>query len=207
MPHLLHIDSAIGDAESRTRKITAAFAETWRDRGSDFTVEYRDLHANPPPHLSERSQHWPERLRNGEMLAPATAALQEQCISELLRADVLVVGAPMYNYNIASTLKAWIDLVHVPGLTAPFDTDSQPLRGRSAVIVTAQGAPLEPVVEDFATGPLRHLLSQPFGMDVQVIGTSRTLADRIPDLGPAEAEAELAAATAEARRLGGSLGG
>lgn len=204
MPRLLHIDSAISDDESRSRSLTREFADAWRARGDDYTVISRDVHADPPPHLRERSQHWPERLREAS-LAAETASLQTELIDELVSADALLIGAPMYNYNIPSTLKAWIDLVHVPGLTAPFDGDTQPLRGRPAVIVTSQGGPLEPVVEDFATGPLKHLLQVGFGMEVHVVGTSRTLVDSIPELGAEEAANAYASAAAESHRLGSTL--
>ncbi|UOQ56862.1 NAD(P)H-dependent oxidoreductase [Leucobacter allii] len=205
MPTLLHIDSAIADAESRTRRLTRAAVEAWRGRGDGYTVVSRDLHADPPSHLRERSQHWPERLREGAPLDRATEEIQERLIAELLGADALVIGAPMYNFNIPSTLKAWVDLVHVPGITSPFDAEVRPLRGRPAVIVTSQGGPREDAVEHLATAPLRHLLGAAFGMEVHVVGTSRTLAERIPELGVDEADALFADAEAETVRLGSTI--
>ncbi|MBP1326438.1 FMN-dependent NADH-azoreductase [Leucobacter exalbidus] len=220
MPVLLQIDSALADAESRTRQLTADLARSWAARGDSFDVVTRDLHADQPPHLSQRAQHWPPHLRGaaaeaggtladgGAELDAATAGLQDALIAELITADVVVIGAPMYNYNMASTLKAWVDLVHVPGVTAPFggpDAPAAPLRGKPVVIITAQGGPLEPGIEDFVTAPLSHLLGTVFGMDVHVVGTSRTLAGMIPELGAEEAAAAFAAASTEAARLGSTL--
>lgn len=217
MPILLQIDSAIADSESRTRALTGELAQAWAARGEDFHVVTRDLHADQPPHLSQRAQHWPVSLREaaaaaggtiaaeGATLDAATAALQTQLIEELIAADAVVIGAPMYNYNMASTLKAWVDLIHVPGVTAPFGDETQPLRGKPAVIITAQGGPLEPGIEDFVTAPLTHLLGTVLGMQVQVIGTSRTLTALIPDLGPDQAAAAFAAASRAAAALGAEL--
>lgn len=71
-------------------------------------------------------------------------ALQQALVDELLAADVVVVGAPMYNYSLPSSLKAWIDHIHIPGVTAPFDGDTQPMAGRPAVVVTSRGGSYDP---------------------------------------------------------------
>ena len=55
MPALLHLDSSISGAASRTRVITAAFADRWRGLGESFTVVHRDIGADPVPHLPDRS--------------------------------------------------------------------------------------------------------------------------------------------------------
>ena len=100
MPHLLHLDSSISGERSASRAITAAFADAWTG-----SITYRDLAADPLPYLADSDQHW----------HPTDA--QQQVIDELLAADVLLVGAPMYNYSLAATLKSWIDHVHVPDVT------------------------------------------------------------------------------------------
>ncbi len=205
MPTLLHLDSAIADPASRSRILTAECARGWQSRGADFDVVTRDLHLDPPPHLRERSQHWPERLREGEPLDEATDALQRELIAELLAADAVVLGAPMYNYAVPSTLKAWIDLVHVPGITAAFDTPTQPLAGRSALIVTTQGGGPDPVIDAFVSAPLRQLFGGGFGMEVTVVAARRTLVDRIPSLGVAEAEGEFEAALSGAFEWGATV--
>jgi FMN-dependent NADH-azoreductase len=212
MPHLLHLDSSIDPARSRSRVITAAFADAWRGRGDGFTVSYRDLHAQPVPHLTDASSHWAPRLRRaGDEPPAAEAALQQELLDELLAADVLLIGAPMYNYSLPSSLKAWIDHIHVPGVTAPFDTPDQPLAGRTAVVVTSRGGVYDAGTPtagwDHTVPPLRLILGEALGMEVAVIAVSRTLADTVPSLAPqaARADAELAAATAEARDLGLTL--
>lgn len=208
MPHLLHLDSSIDPARSRSRTVTAAFANAWRGRGGDFTVTYRDLHADPVPHLTSAASHWASRLRQpGDVPPPEEEARQRELIEQLLAADVLLIGAPMYNYSLPSTLKAWVDHIHVPGVTAPFDTTDQPLAGRPAIIATARGAVYDPGMPsegwDHTVPPLRLILGDALGMQVEVLTTSLTLADTVPALADQRerADEELAAAKEEAAKL------
>jgi FMN-dependent NADH-azoreductase len=218
VPHLLHLDSAAALKNSRSREITATFADTWRDRGPQYTVTYRDLHRDPLPHLADAVLHWPPRLRpegaaTAEPSALAAAeALQDELIGELLAADVLLVGAPLYNYTVPSSLKAWIDHIHVPGRTAPFvGAPDQPLAGRPVVVVSSRGASYDAGSPtdgwDHAVPVLELILGTALGMTVEVITTSLTLAETVPALAPQldRSRAELAAAheaaAAAARRL------
>ena len=206
MPHLLHLDSAASQKNSRSREITATFADAWRGRGPEFSVTYRDLHREPLPHLADAVLHWPPRLRpegaaSVDAAALATAeALQDELIGELLGADVLLVGAPLYNYTVPSTLKAWIDQVHVLGVTAPFGgKQTQPYKGKPAVIVASQGLAYDDGPQqgmDHGVPVLREILGRALGMDVTVLYTRYTLATRVPLLeqmiGRAAAEHEAA---------------
>ena len=217
MPHLLHLDSAAALKNSRSREITATFADTWRGRGPQYTVTYRDLHRDPLPHLVDAVLHWPPRLRpEGAASADPAAlaadeALQDELVNELLAADVLLVGAPLYNYSVPSSLKAWIDHIHIPGRLAPFDTDTQPLAGRPAVVVSSRGASYDPGSPtdgwDHEVPVLQLILGTALGLAVEVITTSLTLAETVPALAPEldRSRAELAAAheaaAAAARRL------
>jgi FMN-dependent NADH-azoreductase len=223
MPHLLHLDSSAASGNSRSRQITATFAATWRDRGPEYTVTYRDLHASPLPHVADAALHWPPRLRPaggegaggtagaGQAVFEVAESLQDQLIGELLAADVLLMGAPMYNYSVPSALKAWIDHIHVPGRTAPFDMATQPLAGRPAVVVSSRGGSYDPGSPtegwDHAIPVLQLILGTALGMTVEVITTSLTLAETVPvlsaqrDRGRAELSAAHEAAAAAARRL------
>lgn len=206
MPVLLQLDSSADLESSRTRALTAAVAEAWRGRGADHDVVVRDLHLDPPPHLRTTAQHWPERLRGDVALPAEVDELQRTVLEELLRADAVVIGAPMYNWSMPSTLKAWIDLIHVPGVTSPFDEPTQPLARRPVVIATARGAIYDPGTPtegwDHGVPALQLVLGESMGMTVHVVATSRTLADRVPDLGADQAAQEFERALAECRRLG-----
>lgn len=126
---LLHIDSSALGANSVTRELTAAIAARWQDSLPGLTIEYRDLDANPMPHLT------------GHTLAkadPIAAADAERVLQQFLEADVIVIGAPMYNFAIPSTLKAWIDRVTIAGRTFRY-TQAGPegLAGGKRVIVAS----------------------------------------------------------------------
>ena len=213
MPTLLHLDSSADGPRSRSRAITRTFADAWRGIGADHTVVHRDLHADPVPHLADAAMHWPARLRPADASPPAAAlALQEELIAELLAADVLLVGAPMYNYSLPSALKAWVDHIHVPGLLAPFDQPTQPLAGRAAVVVTSRGASYDegtPTADwDHGIPVLQLILGKALGMEVEVITTSLTLAETVPALADQldRSRAELAAAQTAAAEAAARLG-
>jgi FMN-dependent NADH-azoreductase len=210
MPHLLHLDSSADLATSRSRAITAAFADAWRARGDDHTVTHRDLHRDQLPHFATNEQHWPaaDRLPGADVPAEQdalTATLQ----AEILAADVVVVGAPLYNYTVPSTLKVWLDHMHVPGALA--GEGSQPLAGRHAVVVSSRGGTYDAgsPTEDWDHGVpvLQIILGNSLGMNVHVVQTSATLADRLPDLAELKdrSVAELEAATAAAQELARTL--
>ena len=212
MPNLLHLDSSADRGDSRSRAITSTFADAWRAAGGDHTVTYRDLSRDPLPHLPDSDLHWPPRLRAADAAPPAAAeALQEELIAELLAADALLIGAPMYNYSLPSSLKAWIDYIHVPGVTAPFDVDSQPLAGRPAVVATSRGGSYDAGTAtadwDHAVPVLKIILGDALGMEVTVITTSLTLAATVPALADQldRSTAEFAAAQSAAAELGTEL--
>lgn len=209
VPTLLHIDSSADLVTSRTRALTAEFAEAWASRGPEHSVIARDLHRNQLPHVQTVAQHWPERLRGGGAVPDGADALQQELIDELLSADVVVIGAPLYNYSMPSTLKAWVDHIHVPGLTSPFDEATQPLAGRPVVVVSARGASYDAGSPseswDHGSAALKIVLGESLGMDFTVIATSRTLADIVPALGVEAAAGEFTAARARVRELASTL--
>lgn len=213
MPVLLHLDSSADLTHSTSRALGAGFTREWQSASPDNRVVHRDLHRNQLPHLAESSLHWPERLRTADEAPPADAlALQNELIEELIAADVLVVGVALYNYSLPSTLKAWVDNVHVPAVTAPFDVEVQPMAGKPAVIITSRGATYDagtPTADwDHATPALQIILGEALGMDVHTVTTSRTLAGRVPALAD-EAErgkSEFAAAQDELTKLARRLG-
>jgi FMN-dependent NADH-azoreductase len=213
MPTLLWLDSSADLTGSRSRAVTKTFADEWRARGPEYTVVRRDLHAEQLPHLADPALHWPPQLRAAGANPPAEQeALQHEIIDELVAADVVVVGAPMYNYSMPSTLKAWIDYIHVPAVTTPFgDVDAQPMKGKAAVVVSARGGSYDAGTPtegwDHVVPPLQIILGNALGMDVEVITTSRTLAETVPAMSAEidRSRDELAsaheAAAAAARRL------
>ncbi|MBV6756153.1 FMN-dependent NADH-azoreductase [Rhodococcus opacus] len=213
MPQLLHIDSSAELSNSVSRGLTRLFADTWRSLGPGNTVVERDLHRAPLPHLPDAGLHYARRLRaQGETPDPAAEALQSELIAEVVAADVVVIGAPMYNWSLPSTLKAWIDYIHVLGTTVPFDTREQPLAGTPVVLVSSRGNTYGPdgpnAGLDHTVPPLQQALGVSLGMDVSVVTAELTLAGRIPAMTPMadKAAASLSAAEESVQRLARTLG-
>ena len=134
---LLHLDSSILGQHSASRELGAAIVARWQRDVRGIEVTYRDLAANPLPHLSGGSL----AQANADEAATAAAVMDE-----FLSADVVVVGAPMYNFGIPSQLKAWIDRVAVAGKTFRYTANGpQGLAGGKKVIVAATYGGLHPV--------------------------------------------------------------
>src|SRR5690606_29063030 len=126
---LLHVDSSVLGDQSVSRELTAAIVTRWRAAMPGLEVTVRDLARDPLPHLSAASLAGEDALE---------AARAEAALREFLDADVVVIGAPMYNFGIPSTLKAWIDRLAVPGRTFRYTTGGpEGLAGGKRVIVVA----------------------------------------------------------------------
>lgn len=139
--NLLHIDSsALGDF-SASRELTRAMSDALKAALPHAKIRYRDLAAAPPAHVSGallgalRSQQ-----AAGEELQPEVK-LTDELLSEFLAADVVVIGAPMYNFSIPSTLKAWIDRVAQAGKTFRYTANGPEglAGGKKVVIVSSRG--------------------------------------------------------------------
>ncbi len=133
---ILHIDSSILGANSASRQLTAEVVANLTAANADATVEYLDLAVNAPPHLGADAIGF----RTGQAAATdaerAQNAISEQLVSQFLAADVLVIGAPFYNFTIPSQLKAWIDRVLQAGRTFRYTANGpEGLAGDKQVIV------------------------------------------------------------------------
>lgn len=137
---LLHIDSSVLGTNSFSRRLTAQIVAEWRAGHPDTTVEYLDLAIDAPSHLSSDSL--------GFRMAPGTEglsaiqkhenAVSDRLVRQFLAADVIVVGAPLYNFSIPSQLKAWIDRIAQPGRTFRYtEKGPQGLAGGKTVIVAS----------------------------------------------------------------------
>jgi len=129
---VLHIDSSILGEGSASRALTREIVGRLRAQHPDAEVTYLDLAAEALPHLSGKSL-----ARSDETEAARSAAALE----EFLAADVLVIGAPIYNFSIPSQLKAWIDRISVAGKTFRY-TASGPeglAGGKQVIVAMARG--------------------------------------------------------------------
>ena len=133
---LLHIDASILGGNSVSRQLSAAAVERLRKTTPDLDVTYRDISATPLSHLTG------EHLAAAHGATPETPAVREDiaasaaALDEFLAADIVVVGAPMYNFTIPSQLKAWIDRILVAGKTFKYSEKGvEGLAGNKRVIV------------------------------------------------------------------------
>ncbi|MEV0260574.1 NAD(P)H-dependent oxidoreductase [Streptomyces sp. NPDC050617] len=209
MATLLHIDSSVFPAESSaSRTVTAAFRDAWLAEHPDGTVVYRDLDAAPVPHFdavaaSAGSVDPAERTPAQQ----AAAALRTELVEELEAADAILIGAPMYNFTIPSTLKSWLDQVIIMGRTAG---DKQPIAGTPITVVASRGGSYAPGTPregfEFVQNYLEKVFTM-FGAEVDFIVPELTLAHVNPamaDLVPLAEKsraAALEAAAAKGREL------
>jgi FMN-dependent NADH-azoreductase len=149
--NLLHIDSSILGANSASRLLSRELVSRLTAENPGTEVKYLDLAADALPHLS------------GGSLAQADqeeAARNRQAMSDFLDADVIVIGAPMYNFGIPSQLKAWIDRIVVKDKTFRY-TQAGPeglVKGKQVFAAVARGSVYEPgSPAEFAESYLKHV--------------------------------------------------
>ncbi|WFU87686.1 FMN-dependent NADH-azoreductase [Rhizobium sp. CC1099] len=138
MPSLLHLDSSILGKNSVSRALSAAVVARLKSLDPTVDVVYRDLAAQPIPHLSGS---YTAVVRGGlkashDSALQADLALGEAVLEEFLAADTVVLGVAQYNLSVPSQLKAWIDRIAVPGKTFRY-TEKGPegLVGNKRVII------------------------------------------------------------------------
>jgi len=129
---LLHLDASVLGDNSVSRQLSAAVVARFTGQIDGLQVDYRDLDANPVPHLRSSS------LAKTDA-AEATDA--EQVMQQFLEADIVVIGAPMYNFSVTSSLKAWLDRVIVAGRTFRYGANGPEglAGGKRVVIASSRG--------------------------------------------------------------------
>lgn len=142
MTNILHINSSVRNADSISRKVTREFLNKWQANEPNAVIVERDLAAQALPHLTEETLgafFTPVEQRTAAQAQ--IAALSESLVGELFAADVIVIGAPMYNFSITSGLKAWIDHVARAGVTFKYGEQGPVglLTGKKVYIFTSAG--------------------------------------------------------------------
>jgi len=184
MATLLHIDSSVFPAgASASRAVADAFRTSWEEQHPEGTVIHRDLAANPVPHLTadahtagfaDPATHTPEQA--------AVFAERVKLIEELEQADAVLIGAPMYNFAIPSTLKAWLDNVILMGRTA--GAEDSKLKGTPVTVIASRGGAYGPGTPregfEYVQNYLRAVLAEALSMDLEFIVPELTLAPQNP---------------------------
>jgi len=219
MPTLLHIDASARPGRSdetrfgsHTRRLSAKFVEAWRAARPDDAVVYRDVGQTPPAPVSGRWIHaafTPPDQREAWMAD--VLAESDALVDELLAADVIVVGVPMYNFGVPAQFKAYIDNIVRVGRTFGFDRSRGEVpywpmvaTGKTLVVLSSRG--------DYGYGPgqrIEHMnhvepgIRTPFGY----IGITdmHSVAAEYDEFADERLQASLKAAEAAAERLAHDL--
>ncbi|SDR35511.1 NAD(P)H-dependent oxidoreductase [Pseudovibrio sp. Tun.PSC04-5.I4] len=175
---ILKIESSAATSTSITRQLSAEIVAKISNEGD--TVVERDL--NTP--LTFLSEGWigaaftPEDQRSAEQ--KEGLALSNELISELKEADVIIIGAPVYNFSVPAVLKAWVDQIARVGVTFQY-TENGPvglLQNKKAYIVVASGGILTDSPVDFAIPYLKQIMKFIGITDVEVVMAEGTAIDR-----------------------------
>ncbi len=202
MSTILVIDSAVsGEASVSKALVQEAVAALTAD--TPARVVHRDLGRDPIPHLSEATLAGVrgEPATEAEL---ATRALSDALIAELRAADTIVVGAPMYNFSVPTSLRSWFDHVLRAGETFSY-TEAGPqglLPGKRVIVVESRGGlysegPAQAI--DFQEPYLRHLLGFMGLTDVTFVRAEKI------GYGPEAREAAIASATASLKATAADL--
>lgn len=162
MKTLLQIHTSLYSGNGQSSQLAERFVERWKKVNRDGRVVARDLAAEPVPHLTAE--------RFGALLAKpedrtagqaAVVAESDALIDELASADVVVIGLPMYNFGIPSTLKAWIDHVARAGRTFRYTGDGSVglLTDRKTYLFAARGGQYRGTPRDTQSAYMTHFLN------------------------------------------------
>ena len=140
--NLLHVDSSVLGTNSVSRQLTAEVVAEWRKSHPNSTVEYLDLAVDAPNHFNADALG----IKVGVQAEPTEAQrreneVSERLVSQFLAADVIVVGAPLYNFTVPTQLKAWIDRLAQAGRTFTY-TDKGPVglaTGKTLIVASTRG--------------------------------------------------------------------
>lgn len=177
---ILHIDTSIKPEGSISKTLTRDIVARLQGAHPDSSVTYRDLAAHPLP---ETDAAWiaaisvPAEDRSPEQAD--IAALSDRLIEEVRNADTIVIGLPVYNFNVPSQLKVWLDLLARPGVAFRY-TEEGPeglLKGPRAIVAYSSSGTRIGSDIDFASGYMRHILGF-FGItDVQFVASDHFAID------------------------------
>ncbi|HUZ73211.1 MAG TPA: FMN-dependent NADH-azoreductase [Stellaceae bacterium] len=198
---LLHVDASILGANSVSRQLSAAIVNRLREANPAIAVTYRDLGAQPLDHLTGAHLAAAQGVTPEEASLQQDLALGQKALEDFLAADIVVVGAPMYNFSISSQLKAWIDRLAVRGKTFRY-TEKGPegmAGGKRVIVASSRGGFYGPQTPTAFLDHQESYLRGVFGFfgitDVTFIRAEGV------NVGPEQRKAAIDAATAEVAKL------
>ena len=175
MTKILHVSASVNGENSNSRQIALKLIDRIKAADPSAKVIERDTNDTVVEALTGETvgaYYTPAESRSESQ--KKVIAASDKMVGELLDADVLVIGAPMYNFSVPSTLKAWVDLIARVGVTFNY-TENGPVglvEGKKAYIVAATGGVPVNSPADFATPYLKQVLAFIGITDVEVVEAS-----------------------------------
>ena len=162
MKNLLLINSSLFLSEGQSNQLTDQFVKQWQHHNPDAHITIRDVGANPLPHLdSERVATFftPAEMRTPEQ--HLIAVQSDSLIEEIKQAQIIVIGLPMYNFDIPSTLKSYFDHIARAGITFNYTEKGVEglLTGKKAYIFATRGGRYAGTPLDTQTDYVRNFLA------------------------------------------------
>ena len=158
---LLQVNASLFSGAGQSTRLADAFVAGWRARNPGATVTVRDLAADPVPHLTaERFQAFLTKPEDRTANQKVEAGYSDALVDELKRADVIVLGVPLYNFDVPSTLKAYFDHIARAGVTFRY-TEKGPvglLGGKKVYVFAARGGYYAGQPHDTQSAYLRNFL-------------------------------------------------
>ena len=200
MKTLLQINTSLFSEQGQSSLLVGRFVKTWKKMNPDGRVIIRDLAQTPVPHLTgERFQAFLTEAGERTTEQAAYAAESDELIDEIKSADAIVLGLPMYNFGVPSTLKAWIDHIARAGKTFKY-TENGPvglLQDRPVHIFATRGGYYEGTPMDTQSAYMTHFLNFVGIRDIEFIyaeGLAKGESDRRESLNNANRAIERMAA-------------
>lgn len=175
MTNILHVSASVNGEHSNSRQIALKLIERIKAADPSAKVTERDTNEALVSAITGETvaaYYTPAEDRSDAQ--KEVIAASDKMVAELLDADIVVIGAPMYNFSVPSTLKAWVDLIARVGVTFNY-TENGPVglvEGKKAYIVAATGGVPVNSPADFATPYLKQVLAFIGITDVEVVEAS-----------------------------------
>ena len=161
MSTLLQLNTSMFSAGGQSSRLTEQFVAGWRSRNPGAQLILRDLAREPVPHLdAERFQAFLAKTEERTPRQQAVVRYSDELIEELKRADTIVIGLPMYNFGVPSTLKAYFDHIARAGATFRYSEKGPEglLIGKKAYVFATRGGKYAGTPDDMETGFVRQFL-------------------------------------------------
>lgn len=194
---ILHIDSSVRGPDSISRALTQAVVDRLTGETPDAKVVYRDLNAAPADHITS---DWVNNVmvssKDEDGNATRLAAVSDILVNEVKDADTIVIGMPIYNFNISSLLKSWIDQITRSNVTFRYTENGvEGLVGPTrAIVVMSSAATMLGAENDFASSYIRYMLGFLGITDVSFVNATGSQLDA--DKAQSNAKADIAALAA-----------